>query len=63
MTTWDSQTTSETGWQTQDVFIQLITHIDNEYPINYSLVDINGRTIEKWANVALSETGWNYESS
>lgn len=63
MTTWESQNSSETGWQDRDVYIQFIDYLDNEYPINYSLVDINGRTIRNWTNVNSSETGWNYDVS
>lgn len=58
MTTWESQTTTQTGWGETTPFIQVIEFIDNEYPINYEFVDINGKSISNWESNGTTETAW-----
>ncbi len=58
MTTWQDANTIETAWGSTDNNVQVIEFIDNEYNINFALVDINGFSIRKWNDSNAIETAW-----
>ena len=58
MTTWNETTNPGTAWQNTLNTTQVIEFIDNEFNINYSLVDINGRSRILWNDTTVQGTAW-----
>jgi len=62
MTAWTDESTTETEWAATTPFTQIIDLINNEFSINYDLVNINGISIRKGTNQPTIETAWRDEA-